>query len=418
MLPKVSGELQIARHVSQRRKASRMMLDPPGSGHIEVAFEQHAKHGLLLPGDVFVSRRIKEEDRVVFVVSDGLGSGVKANVLATLTATMSLKYAACFRDIRKSAETIMSTLPICSERKISYSTFTIVDVDGEGHTRVIEHGNPPFALLRQGSLASVVTERIGLDRWPDRPISFARFRLDLGDRLVIMSDGVTQSGMGQRSMPLGWGDSDSAHFVVDEIRRDPSMSARRLARLTVDRAEQNDAGFAKDDISCAVLCYRKPRRLLVASGPPFARERDVELAELVAAYPGQTAICGGTTARIVGRALHREVESRIEVLDPEIPPSARMQGIDLVTEGTLTLARAAELLDGPKCSHLPRNAAGDLVELLLDSDIVDFVVGTRINEAHQDPNIPVELDLRRNIVKKIIRLLEERYTKATTLQLI
>ncbi len=312
----------------------------------------------------------------------------------------------------------MSTLPICSVRKISYSTFTIVDVDGEGQARVIQHGNPPFALLRQGALSSVATERIGLERWPDRPITFARFRLELGDRLIIMSDGVTQSGMGQRSMPLGWGDEAAARFLVEAVERDPNLSARTLARLTVDRAEHNDAGFAKDDISCAVLCYRKPRRLLVASGPPFARERDAELADLVAGYPGRTAICGGTTARIIGRALHREIRSRIETLDPEIPPSATMEGVDLVTEGTLTLARAAELLDRPKGEALPKNPAGDLVELLMDSDVVDFVVGTRINEAHQDPNIPVELDLRRNIAKKITRLLEERYMKATTLQLI
>lgn len=352
------------------------------------------------------------------VVSDGLGSGVKANVLATLTATMSVKYAACFQDVRKSAETIMSTLPICSERKISYSTFTIADVDGEGYTRVIEHGNPPFALVRQGVVSPVPTERIGLERWPDRPIAFARFRLELGDRLVIMSDGVTQSGMGQRSMPLGWGDDAAAQFIVETIRLDRNISARKLARLAVDRAQHNDGGFAKDDISCAVLCYRNPRRLLVASGPPFARERDSELAELVEGYPGRTAICGGTTASIIARILHRAIHSCIETLDPEIPPSATMTGVDLVTEGTLTLARAAELLENARNSPLPKNPAGDLCELMLDSDVVDFVIGTRINEAHQDPNIPVELDLRRNIVKKIARLLEERHTKATSLQLI
>ncbi|MGA2449030.1 MAG: SpoIIE family protein phosphatase, partial [Polyangiaceae bacterium] len=376
-------------------EASGILAAVSDGAHIEVAFEQHAKNGQILPGDVFVSRRIKEEDRIVSVISDGLGSGVKANVLATLTATMSLKYAASFQDVRKSAETIMSTLPVCSVRKISYSTFTIVDVDGEGHTRVIEHGNPPFALVRREAICSVPTERIGLERWPDRPIAFGRFRLELGDRLVIMSDGVTQSGMGQRSMPLGWGDEAAACFIVDAVRRDPTISARRLARLAIDRAMENDGGFAKDDISCAVLSYRMPRRLLVASGPPFARERDDELADLVAGYAGRTAVCGGTTARIIGRALHRTIHSRIESLDSEIPPSATMEGVDLVTEGTLTLARAAELLDGAKNGPLPKNPAGELVELMLDSDVVDFVIGTRINEAHQDPNIPVELDLRR-----------------------
>ena len=66
--------------------------------------------------------------------------------------------------------------------------------------------------------------------------------------------------------------------------------------------------------------------------------------------------------------------------------------------------------------HKRPNAATRLVELLLNSDIIHFLVGTRINEAHQDPNVPVELDLRRNIIRKIASLLETRYLKESRLQ--
>ncbi len=391
--------------------------DLTGSAHIEVDFQQCPKHGQPVPGDVFVSRRIKAEDRVVSVLSDGLGSGVKANVLATLTATMGLKYAASFRDIRKSAETIMDTLPVCSVRKISYSTFSIVDIDGEGNARVIEHGAPPFLLVREQEIVDLPTEEVVLDRWPDRPLSAARFRLELGDRLVFFSDGVSQSGMGQRVTPLGWGDDRVADFVLDVLQDDPGLSARHLAREIVERALRNDGMVAKDDISCAVVYFRHPRKLLLASGPPFTRERDAQLADIVNHYDGRRVICGGTTASIVSRILHRAIKMDLTDLDPDIPPSSHMKGVDLITEGTLTLARVAELLDNQPCK-LPDNPAGELAEMLLDSDIIDFVVGTRINEAHQDPNIPVELDLRRNIVKKIARLLEERFTKETSIVLV
>jgi len=124
---------------------------------IEIDFCQRAKHGQLISGDVFLSEKVKEEDRIVSVLSDGLGSGVKASVLATMTATMALKFTASAMDIRRSATIIMDTLPICSVRKISYSTFTVVDMAGTGRTRIIEHGNPPFLLVRpEGDLRANV----------------------------------------------------------------------------------------------------------------------------------------------------------------------------------------------------------------------------------------------------------------------
>lgn len=96
-----------------------------------------------------------------------------------------------------------------------------------------------------------------------------------------------------------------------------------------------------------------------------------------------------------------------------------MDGIDLVTEGTVTLAKTAELLErGAAADAARKMPANDLVTLMLQSDIVEFVVGTRINEAHQDPNVPVELDLRRNIVRKIAGLLETRHLKEARIRFI
>ncbi len=390
-----------------------------GNTFIEVDFRQRSKHGQLVAGDIFLSKKIKEEDRVISVLSDGLGSGVKANVLATLTATMGLKYAASFQDIRKSAETIMETLPVCSVRKISYSTFTIADVDGQGHARVIEHGNPSFVLLRGGRQVPVPTDTLTLEKWKDRPLTSAQFALEPGDRLIIFSDGLSQSGIGDQATPLGWGSDKATELMVDLVRKKPDISAGRLAQALIDQANRHDHFQPKDDISCAVIYFREPRRLLVLTGPPFSKEHDPELADLAQHYPGRKVICGGTTASIVSRQLGRQVELNLDQLDPEIPPSSTMEGVDLVTEGTLTMAAAAELLEksGPHL-ELPQNAVGELLGLMLESDIIEFVVGTRINEAHQDPNIPVHLDLRRNIVKKLAAALEEKHLKETSVRLL
>jgi hypothetical protein len=389
-----------------------------GESYIEVDSYQRAKHGQLISGDVFLSQKVKEDGRVVSVLADGLGSGVKASVLATLTATMAMKFTASAMDIRRSAEIIMDTLPICSVRKISYSTFTVVDMAENGETRIIEHGNPPFLLIRPHGELNIAKTEVRPKRWQDRVISFSTFDVQREDRIVFFSDGITQAGMGEYRTPLGWGLENVDKFVREKIDRYPFISARELSRLLVAKAEEVDGLSAKDDITCAVVYFRSPRQLLVMTGAPFNRAHDNDLAKMAERTPGRKVICGGTTANIIARLLNRKIEIDMRQRpDPKVPPAARMDGFDLVTEGILTLGEVLRLLEeGFAPEEMRSNPAVRLATMLLDSDIVRFAVGTRINEAHQDPNIPVELDLRRNIVKRIAWLLESKHMKQVLIQ--
>ena len=219
-----------------------------GASFIDVDHAERCKARQRVSGDVFLTRKIKEEGRIITVLSDGLGSGIKASVLATMTATMALNYAAAFVDIRKSVQTIMETLPICEIRKISYSTFTIVDVDDDGTTRLIEHGNPPALVLRGDAELPVEKTEVRLPEWQNRLITCAEFQLTLGDRVVICSDGVTQSGMERAGMPMGWGQAAMKQYVLGLIREAPDISAQRIAAGLAEMADQNDGGAAKDDI--------------------------------------------------------------------------------------------------------------------------------------------------------------------------
>jgi serine/threonine protein phosphatase PrpC len=385
---------------------------------IEVDYCQRAKHGQLISGDVFLSEKVKQEGRIVSVLSDGLGSGVKASVLASMTATMALKFAASAMDTRKSAEIIMDTLPICSVRKISYSTFTVVDMALTGETRIIEHGNPSFLLIRPKGELMIQKTEMRPKRWQDRVISFSSFEVQREDRIIFFSDGITQAGMGEYRTPLGWGLENVEEFVREKIDRYPFISARELSRLLVAKAEEVDGLSAKDDITCAVVYFRSPRQLLVMTGAPFNRAHDHDLAMMAEHTPGRKVICGGTTANIISRLLNRAIQIDMQQpLHSRIPPAARMEGFELVTEGTLTLGEVLRLLEEDFAPEDMRsNPAVKLAAMLLDSDIVKFAVGTRINEAHQDPNIPVELDLRRNIVKRISQLLESKYMKRVIIQ--
>ena len=385
---------------------------------IEVDSCQRAKHGQFISGDVFLSRKVEPEGRIISVLTDGLGSGVKASVLATMTATMALKFTASAMDIHTSAEIIMDTLPICSVRKISYSTFTVVDMASTGETRIIEHGNPPFLLIRPNAELHIEKTEVRPKRWEERVISFSSFDVQREDRIIFFSDGISQAGMGEYRTPLGWGMKNVDQFVREEIDRHPHISARELSRLLVAKAEEVAGLSAKDDITCGVVYFRSPRQLLVMTGAPFNRAHDQDLAKMAERTTGRKVICGGTTANIISRLLNRSLQIDMRLnLHSKVPPSARMEGFDLVTEGTLTLGEVARLLEeGFAPEDMRSNPAVRLATMLLDSDIVKFAVGTRINEAHQDPNIPVELDLRRNIVKRIAQLLESKYMKRALIQ--
>lgn len=386
---------------------------------LEISHHQTSKRGESAPGDVFQSIKC-DDGRVVSVLSDGLGSGIKAGVLATLTATMAARCVAADIPLRRVAEFVMRSLPVCSERKISYATFTLIDVAPGGRVRVVEYDNPPYVLLRAGTLMEPIKSELRLPRGRggakgDAVLRLSSFVAAPGDRIVLYSDGVTQAGMGTKSYPLGWGDVAVQDYVRDLVASSTGgLSARELAKRLVREAVTKDGWAPKDDITCGVAYWRHPRRLLVLTGPPVSRDRDQEMTRIFASFDGRRVIAGGTTANIVARETGGKVSVDLKDLDPEIPPASFLSGADLVTEGILTLARVASLLESDQDDPSPRrNAAHRLLELMLDSDVIQFVVGTRINEAHQDPTMPVELEIRRNVVKRIAAALEAKHLKET-----
>lgn len=389
--------------------------------YIEVSCQQINHDGERICGDVFLSRRIREEGRTLVVLSDGMGHGLKANILATLTATMAINFAEEHKDVAIIAEIIMNTLPVCSERKISYSTFTIVDVEVEGVTRVLEYDNPQCIIIREEKPFNPGWNCVILnsEKNAGKEVMTCQFYHRKEDRIILISDGVAQSGMGTDRYPFGWGRDSVQEFVLNLIQNEPGISASRLARKVVNYAHINDNYKSKDDTSCAVIYFREPRRLLICTGPPFDESKDKEYAEAVKNFEGKKILCGATTADIIARELGVEITDSFEFEDPDLPPISFMPGIDLVTEGILTLGKVNEILKkyGPSYK-LGKGPADNIVRMLLDSDEIYFIIGTRINIAHQDPSLPVELEIRRTVVKRIARLLEDKFLKEVNLRFI
>jgi hypothetical protein len=389
--------------------------------YIEVNCQQRNHDGERICGDVFLNRYIKEEDRVITVLSDGMGHGVKANILATLTSTMAINFTREHKDVDRIAEIIMNTLPVCSERKISYSTFTIIDIESSGRTSILEYDNPATIILRGRQVIDPDWKKIKLEKGKHagKVLSSCVFYPAKEDRIISISDGVAQSGMGSDSYPFGWERDNVSAYASMLVSGENSISAGVLAGKIVTMAHKNDGYRARDDISCSVVYFRDPRKLLLCTGPPYEKEKDPELAARVKDFNGKVILCGGTTADIIARELNRSIVDELIFEDPDLPPESFMQGTDLVTEGILTLQKVNEIIKTYNNSvRLGKGPADKIVKLIMESDEINFIIGTRINIAHQDPNLPVDLEIRRTVVKRIARLLEERWLKKVTLEYI
>ena len=389
--------------------------------YIEVNSQQRNHDGERICGDVFLYRYIKEEDRVIAVLSDGMGHGVKANILATLTATMALNFTQEHKEIDRIAEIIMNTLPVCSERKISYSTFTIIDIESSGRTNILEYDNPSTIILRGSQVFDPSWKKVVLStgKHSGKVLKTCSFIPSKEDRIIFCSDGVSQSGMGSEAFPFGWERDNIASYAASLVVNESSISAMMLSGKIVTMAHKNDSYKARDDISCATIYFREPRKLLLCTGPPYEKEKDKELSKKVTDYNGKVILCGGTTADIIARELNRTIIDELIFEDPELPPESFLEGIDLVTEGILTLQKVNEILKTYKNSvRLGKGPADKIVKLLMESDEIHFVIGTRINIAHQDPNLPVDLEIRRTVVKRIARFLEEKWLKKISFEYI
>lgn len=391
------------------------------SFYIEVVCEQRNYGNERICGDVFLTRKIREENRTIAVLSDGMGHGVKANILATLTATMSLNFTIEHKNPETIADIIMNTLPVCSERHMSYSTFSIIDIEADGHITILEYDNPQTTIIRNNKNFDPGWQHTIMHTVKNegKEIHTCRFIPKKEDRILFFSDGITQSGLGSENYPLGWGHENLTEYAETLIKNTPNISAAKLAEKIVNMALRNDNYSSKDDTSCASIYFRDPRKLLISTGPPYEEENDKELGKAVKEFKGKKIVCGATTADIVARELGVKIEDSLDFTDSELPPVSSMPGIDLVTEGILTITKVTRILKEYSPSYNLGNGPADrIIKMVKESDKIEIIIGTRINIAHQDPNLPVELEIRRTVVKRMARLLEEKFLKEVSIRYI
>ena len=204
-------------------------------------------------------------------------------------------------------------------------------------------------------------------------------------------------------------------LVLEKLKQDPEISSSELSSYLVKQARNIETDRnPKDDMSALVLYCREPRKSLIFTGPPFNQKNDTQYAQTFKDFKGKKVIAGGTTANLISRELNIPITMDTTISIGKLPSCSYMEGVDLVTEGILTLTQTLEYLENGEWDI--DNAAGKLVKFLLDSDCIYFMVGAKLNQAHYNPTLPIEIEIRKNIIKKMKVVLQDKYFKKVSVQ--
>lgn len=372
--------------------------------YVEASYKSLIKFNEELCGDKV--EIVKNDDSFIVVLSDGLGSGVKANILSTLTSKIISTMMYGGSSIEDTVETIVHTLPVCSVRHVAYSTFIILQIWFDtGDAYLVEFDSPGCIFVRDKKVVDIdYSER----EMSGKLIKEAHLNLKKDDILLLLSDGVVYAGIGEL-MKLGWGWDRVSKYAARRFNSDTTPA--RIAAMLCDTCSRLYVGRPGDDTTVAAVRIIDKKVVTLYSGPPVDPSNDARLVADFMAAEGKKIVAGGSSANIVSRELNRPLVPCIDYVDPNIPPIATIPGIDLVTEGVLTLKVVLDILRlyyaEPTSMELlnrldSKNGASLIAKMLIEECThFNMFIGQKINPAHQNPDLPIDLSIKMIIMDDI-----------------
>ena len=346
----------------------------------------------------------QEDGSAVIVLADGLGSGVKASILSTLTSKIISTMMADGLSVEECVSTIAATLPVCSVRGVAYSTFTILHLIRNHTVELIQYDNPHVILIRDEKVTQYPITEIHIE---GKKIYRSSIRLQENDLFIAMSDGCPHAGIGN-AYNFGWKREDIAQFMADMSVT--GYSAKVLSTMLVDVCNKLYGNRPGDDATACVVRIRRRVPMNILFGPPANRDDCERMMSLFFSKEGKHIICGGTTATIAADYLHKPLDVKIGYeKGSDVPPTARLEGVDLVTEGVITMSKVLTyarnyLQDNESYEkwNYGHDGASRICQLLFEEATdINFYVGRAMNPAHQNPELPINFNIKMNIVEEL-----------------
>lgn len=351
----------------------------------------------------------QDENSTVIVLADGLGSGVKASILSTLTSKIISTMMAEGLPIEECVSTIAATLPVCSVRGVAYSTFTIIHLKNNDIAEVIQYDNPQVIIIRDEENYDYPKTEMNIG---GKKIFKSVIKLRENDIFVAMSDGCPHAGIGM-SYNFGWKREDIISFI--ETLAPVGYTAKTLSTILVDECFKLYGGKPGDDATACIVRIRKREPMNLLFGPPSNRDDANRMMSLFFSKEGKHIICGGTTSSIAAKYLNKPIKASLNFEKADVPPIAEIEGVDLVTEGVITVNKVVEyakdyLGDNKHYEHwsLKRDGASLISRLLFEEATdINFYVGRAINPAHQNPDLPINFNIKMNLVEELSACLKK-----------
>ena len=374
----------------------------------DIGWKSLIKYGEQLCGD-HIDIINMSEDSSVIVLADGLGSGVKASILSTLTSKIIATMTSEGISIEECVKTIAATLPICKVRNVAYSTFTIIHLIHNEEAEIICYDNPAVIMYRNGKYMEMPMSEMNVD---GKIINRARIKLQENDIFIAMSDGCIHAGVGM-SLNFGWERKDIAEFM--ETLTDVGFTAKTLSTVLTEQCLKLYGGKPGDDTTACTVRIRRRQPMNLMIGPPSDRNDCDKMVSLFLSKEGKRIVCGGTTSSIVSAYLKKPIIPNLNYFDPEIPPTATIEGIDLVTEGVITINRVNEYAkdylkdnESYKQWNYKQDGAALIARMLFEEATdINFYVGKAINPAHQNPNLPINFNIKMQLVNELSESLRQ-----------
>ncbi len=352
---------------------------------------------------------VEQNDSAIVVLADGLGSGVKASILSTLTSKIISTMMAEGLPIEECVATIAATLPVCSERGVAYSTFTIIHIIENTTAEIIQYDNPHVILIRDNENYDYAKTEMNID---GKKIFKSTVKLRENDIFIAMSDGCPHAGIGL-AYNFGWKREDIIEFM--EALAPAGYTAKTLSTILVDECWKLYGGEPGDDATACVIRVRKRVPMNLLFGPPANRDDCGRMMALFFSKGGKHIICGGTTSSIAAKYLGKPVRASLSFESSDVPPTAEIDGVDLVTEGVITVNKVLEYakdhLKEDKCYDewsVRRDGASMICRLLFEEATdIDFYVGRAVNPAHQNPDLPINFNIKMNLVRELSKCLKQ-----------
>ena len=375
---------------------------------LDVGYKSIFHFGEQLCGD-HVNVANTEDGKTVVVLADGLGSGVKASILSTITSQMISTLLSNGISLKEAVESISKTLPVDKQRDVAYSTFTIADFDTDGYLNIVQFDNPEVVMLRDGKSFEFQKEKIVIG---DKTLYQSKIELRDGDMFAIFSDGCPYAGLGMK-YNFGFGMNEIKDFL--EVLNASGANARTVATDFIDHINSLYAFSPGDDATCVIIKVKKRQQVNVVFGPPSNREDCNRMMSLFFSKKGKHIVCGGTTAKIAADYLGKELEVDLNFVESDVPPMGKIEGVDLVTEGIITMNKVKEYAEDFLKDNIlyqiwgyKKDAASILSRLLFEEATdIDFYVGRAINPAHQNPDLPINFSIKMNIVSELMNYLKK-----------